>query len=447
MLIRFTVENFLSFKERIDFNMIASPEDRFPHHIVKNEDDAEDIGLLRTSVIYGANASGKSNLVRSIAFAKKLIIDGVDKNKNIPVKLFKLDKACLTQPARFEFEFKYKNKQYAYGFIVNEASVLEEWLFEIGVNKEIMVFERQEQTIDFNFDADLLTNISKDEKQRLDYEAQGTRRNLLFLTNTIERDVDYFQNIYEWFDDKLIIIFPRTKPTLLSLLFPNEKDDISEKFCELLHLFDFDIEEVVTNDIELDESNIIPDTIKSEVIDDFPHDKEKGMMFLPQFNTAIFKKDGVLLSKELFLYKKDNSQKNVEFEIKEESDGTQRFIDLIPMLLQLMNQERVFFVDEIENSLHTLLIQKIFDYILNAPNIREKPSQLITTTHEVLLLNTALFRKDEIWFAEKNKQGISHFFSLANTEIDDLDLVKGYLKGRFGAIPLFQDLNILGKEL
>lgn len=420
--------------------MIASPEERFPHHVVKNHDDKEDIGLLRTSVIYGANASGKSNLAKAMKFAKKFIVNGKSKNKNITPQAFKLDQAYLGKSTRMEFEFKCEGKQYAYGFIINKTTVLEEWLFEIGIHKENAIFERQKQIINFNFSVSLLEKVSEGEKQRLNYEAQGTRSNLLFLTNTKEREIHHFIDIYNWFDNTLTIIFPDTRPSLLPFFFPEEKEELSKKLCKQLQFFDFDIQNVGAKDVELSKSSAIPEAIKSDINDNFPHDEEDEMLFLPQFNTLVFKENNTLFTKELFLYKND-----VLFEIKEESNGTQRIIDLIPMLLQLSNKECVFFVDEIENSLHTLLIRKIFDYILNNSEMKGKPSQLIATTHEVLLLDTHnLFRKDEIWFVEKDKQGASQFYSLANADVDDLDLAKGYLKGRFGAIPLFK--NIINEE-
>ena len=148
MLIRFTVENFLSFNQRIDFNMIAADDTHHSHHVVKGDSD-ESIRLLRTSIIYGANASGKSNLIKAMKFARDFIVHGVEKNKNININNFKLDKTCYKKPSRFEFEFKTDDQQYAYGFLVDKHKIHEEWLFEIGINTEIPIYERRGK--DFNF--------------------------------------------------------------------------------------------------------------------------------------------------------------------------------------------------------------------------------------------------------------------------------------------------------
>lgn len=444
MLIRFTVENFLSFNERVDFNMIASPDTKHPHHVVKDENDPESIGVLKTSLIYGANASGKSNLVKAMDFAQRLIVDGVDKNENIPIARFKLDKDCSTKPSRFEFEFKHKGKQYAYGFVVDESSVREEWLFEIGITLEETVFTRQlPKDYYFNYDHELISEISQDEKDRLQYEATGTRDNLLFLTNYKERDVVFLENIYKWFKNSLIIIKPYAKPFALPLIIQSE----TKAFDNILQVFDLGIEKIAPEEIELD--NIKDNSLKETIKKIFPFDDEETQgFFISRTNRIIKRKKeesgitNILSMIQINTIKKDKNGDLVPFEISEESDGTQRIIDLIPMLIMLNKRKVVCVIDEIERSLHPLLTQKLFDFFLESSN--DSQGQLIATTHDTHLLNNN-FRKDEIWFAEKDKHGQSICYSLANTKVDNLDLEKGYINGRFGAIPFIniKDIKVL----
>ncbi len=132
MLIRFTVENFLSFNKRTDFNMVASEESRHSHHVVKGKSENE-ISLLRSAVIYGANASGKSNFMKAMAFTREFVVEGVEKRKAVKIKPFRLEKSNFKKPSGFEFEFRYKGKQYAYGYSADRAKVHEEWLFEFGL--------------------------------------------------------------------------------------------------------------------------------------------------------------------------------------------------------------------------------------------------------------------------------------------------------------------------
>ena len=444
MLIRFTVENFLSFNQRIDFNMIAADDTNHSHHVVKG-DSNESIGLLRTSIIYGANASGKSNLIKAMKFARDFIVDGVEKNTNININNFKLDKTCYTKPSRFEFEFRNQDKQYAYGFLVDKHKIHEEWLFEIGVNTEIPIYERIGEDINFhNFNHEVFLNSSEDEKNRIRYEAASTRENLLFLTNSQERKVKQLEPIYEWFNDVLTIIFPDSKPLL-----PFFSQSVQNSLGKFLESLDLGIKKITTNTIDLDDYNKIPSEIKNEIKKDFPYKEgEENAIFIPALKCIISRaKDETdkLMVLNLSPVRLDKENNEVKFEISEESDGTQRLIDLFPMLIHLARGNAVYVIDEIERSLHSLLMKKLFDYFLNNTENTNLNSQLIATTHEVFLLDIKdIFRKDEIWFVEKDKHGQSVLYSLANTDVENLDLAAGYLNGRFGAIPFIKDLKSLG---
>ena len=448
MLIRFTVENFLSFNKRCDFNMIASPEKRYSHHVIK-EDNDESIGVLKTSIIYGANASGKSNLVKAMSFAQDIIVEGVDKNKNIPIRNFKLDKSCYNKPSRFEFEFKHNNKQYAYGFLLDELKIHEEWLYEIGLTLEEYIFERKKDKINFNFHHSLLSQITNEEKNRLNYEAESTRKNLLFLTNCKERNIEYFEDFYDWFSDILKIIFPHSKPLYFPLIINAE----SNLFVDILRTFDLGIKNIKFSTKKLEESEEIPKEIRKKIKEVFPfNEKEVDGIFIPVSNLVIVKDEESdslnLLTPSIIRYSSNGQE--ISFDIAEESDGTQRIIDLIPMLIQLIRGNCVFVIDEIERSLHSLLIKSIFEFVLNENKSSEikANSQLVATTHNVYLLDIRnLFRQDEIWFIEKDKMDQSVMYSLANTDVKNLDLVKGYFNGRFGAIPFIRDLKQLDWNL
>jgi AAA15 family ATPase/GTPase len=444
MLIRFTVENFLSFNQRVDFNMIASNDTNKRHHVIEG-DSEESIKLLRSSIIYGANASGKSNLIKAMNFAKEFIVEGTEKNKNININNFKLDKSCYSKPSRFEFEFRHENKQYAYGFLVDKHRVHEEWLFEIGLNLEVSVYERTGKNIDFNFNHPIFSTCSEYERNRINYEADSTRENLLFLTNSRERDLKQLDNIYNWFDDVLTIIFPNSKPIFIPF-FQSELNSWSE----ILESFDLGIKGIDITETEFDDYSELNQDIKDEIKKDFPYADEKlKAILIPHPGCVISRaKNGTdqLEVKFLSTVRVDKNDNNdVLFKISEESDGTQRIIDLIPMLINLSQGNSVIVIDEIERSLHSLLIKKLFDLFLNTSKNAHLNSQLIATTHEVQLLDIKeIFRKDEIWFVEKDKYGQSLAYSLANTDVENLDLVSGYLHGRFGAIPFIKDLKGLG---
>jgi hypothetical protein len=207
--------------------MLASDEASHAHHVV-TYNGGQMRKLLRTSLLYGANASGKSNLIKAMAFARDFIVNGVDKHKNIDIKPFKLQEDCVSKPARFEFEFYCMGKAYAYGFILEKHRVVGEWLFDLSQVEEISIFERrEEQPTGFNYKHPIFDNLSDEGKQRLKFEADGTRDNLLFLTNCQERKIIRFDTIYKWFKETLVIIFPQPKNQFLTTLSSGEKQIIS----------------------------------------------------------------------------------------------------------------------------------------------------------------------------------------------------------------------------
>jgi len=432
MLIRFTVENFLSFYQRVDFNMIASNETRHPHHIVLGQSDRS-IDLLRTSIIYGANEAGKSNLIKAMGFAREFIVDGVEKNESIGVINFKLMKSCYQKPSRFEFEFRYKCQQFAYGFSIDKSKVYDEWLFEIGHNLEVPIFEREDNSIHFNFEHDIFLDISEKEKQRIGYEAEGTRENLLFLTNCKERNIKWFNPVYEWFDDCLTIIFPTSEMVKILPLFLTVDTDVCVFFNSILKSFGFDIKKIDIKEIDVE---TLPRKIKESLKLSSWKKDSITILSLKKDSYIIQEKAGKLKVLELVIFRNDQDNDEIAFELAEESDGTMRVIELIPMLIRLSKGNSVFVIDEIEKSLHVLLVKKLFDFMLNNKKLFENvESQLIASTHEINLLDLKrLFRKDEIWFVNK-KGGKSRIYSLANADVDDLDIAKGYINGRFGATP------------
>ena len=186
--------------------------------------------------------------------------------------------------------------------------------------------------------------------------------------------------------------------------------------------------------------------MKEEIKADFPYG-QKTMQFISVASRNYLieeQESGKLKASKLTTIRHDEMGNEVSFEISEESEGTQRLMDFIPMLIGL-SKDKVFVIDEIEMSLHPLLIKKLFELFLNHDLFKQVKSQLISSTHEVNLLDIkTLFRKDEVWFIEKNQAGESVIYSLANANVDHLNVVDGYLNGKFGAIPFIRDIKDLG---
>jgi hypothetical protein len=434
MLIRFRVSNFLSFNDEVELSMIAGSSLNLIDHIIKT--GKSDIDLLRCAAVYGANASGKSNLIKAAEFARDFIIEGVKRDEKITPKPFKLIAESYKKPSKFEFEFFVSGKCYLYGFEITPSQVTSEWLYEIKKTTEKMLFERNTEKTKKVVVEIGLSIKPKSEKDYLQKFSEGTRTNQLFLMKCFEDDsVHYFDEIVEWFKE-LEFVFPSSRYKL----FPIDVAKGSKILKEITHFlqkFDtgvcrfetkkFDPKDVVPSDIIEDLETI--DVGKEVIIN-----TSRGEFYLVQKENEESTSNWL---KIVFVHEVDGCDSKIAFDMSEESDGTLRLIDLIPMLIF---ENKTIFVDEIDRSIHPALIYKFIELFL----ANKRTSQIVFTTHEDHLLDQELLRRDEVWFVEKDKNGASSLYSLEDyAPRKDLDIQKGYLHGRFGAIPFLGECNFL----
>lgn len=445
MLIRYSVENFLSFNQRVVFSMIPG------RGSLKNEHRStpvEGVSALKASIILGANASGKSNLVKAINFGRQLIIKGSKPGQILDYKRFRLNTTSLHHNSRMEYEIQAGGKNYAYGFVFNNTSIVEEWLYEINKRSQKMIFERDMSSVNHYSLDPILKNIkSEEDRQFVKFIAKGTPDNQLLLSEFVFRKVDGsieglkdIRNVFNWFLNALKVIFPNTRYNegIKSEISDNEK--LQEVYEELLKYFGTGISGVSLKSIDLENSNI-PRTVIETIREDLMNlnsENVKSVLTIDKPNyrdTIIISREGDDIRAEKFMTKHTVSGGGeVLFETGEESDGTNRIIDFIPLIVDLLKGENVFIIDEFERSLHPNLIYDIFDLFLEFA--AEVNSQLIATTHESSLLTQKLFRKDEIWFVVKNSMNESLIHSLEDYNVRfDKNIRKDYLLGRFKAIP------------
>lgn len=412
------------------------------------------ISLVKTAVIFGANASGKSNLIKAIDFGRKLVLTGTKPEKKIDYQKFRLDANCSSKDSRIEFELQHKGKNYAYGFSFNNDVIKEEWLFEIGPKKEIKIFERNSEGKN-NFDLDnILQKLKKDEeKQFLRFIAKGTPNNQLFLTEVRTRKVkenvskiDDLLNVIDWFQNSLKIIFPEDKYNEGLKFELKDGGEILKVFEEFLKYFDTGINGVCLEPVN-PESIEIPKLIIDNIKEDLLSKQSENVRasILSNGNTTYFlskKEKDVIIEKFVTKHSKKNSSEMEIFDTSEESDGTNRIIDFIPLLMDLLKGDNVFIIDEMERSLHPNLIYDLIDlFLVKSKDIN---SQLILASHESSLLTQKLLRKDEIWFVAKDSSGSSKMHSLEQYNIRfDKEIRKNYLLGRFKAIPKIGNRNEL----
>jgi uncharacterized protein len=454
MLVQVTIENFLSFKEETTLSMVGVSSDR--HHANHLAVDMAGKGrsLLPISAIYGANAAGKSNLIKAIDFAKNLIVEGTRSSQAILVAPFKLDNST-DKPSKFEFIFTHKGNLYSYGFKLNNTQIIEEWLYitPAGKKREVPLFERstsenKETKVEYGA---ILKGRSKIQEQFLDFIARGTRPNQLFLTEAVERNVENLKPVVDWFKDVLVIIPAESHFANLEFIVL-QNEEFTNFLSDFLKFAGTGIDSIAKEEVDLNFDRHfpdMPDMIKEKILQRFaeaPHnsagtiESDTGQRYL--LTKGIQGKLSLIQLRTQHLHSKGHL---VDFSMEEESEGTQRLINLIPALFILQeNTEIVILLDELDRRLHPLLSRKFIEVALSCKKLNSQ-SQLIFTTHDTNLLDLEIMRRDEIWFVEKNQQGASHLFSLAEFKIrPDVQIEKGYLNGRFGAIPFFGDIRNLG---
>lgn len=433
MLIRFSVANFRSFDHETELSMVKGLQRKHPGHIIKAAKSGGS-DLLRAAVVYGANAAGKSNLVGAIEFAQKLIVDGTAPGNRIPVVPFKLREEAASKPGHFEFELRVGTDEYVYGFEVSAAMVESEWLYKVVGGTEQMLFERTTKegkaSVAFGPRA-----LKKDDQAFAKHVARGTRGNQLYLSECRRQESALFKDVYEWFSTSLVVIFPNSR--FVSLEKHTSNKDFRRRLTHWLSAFDTGIEDIETQEVALDSEQLdISDEVKERIAEDIGTDKAvmltdgRGKRFRITSN-----KDGTLSVTKIVTRHQSTGDSRIRFEMDEESDGTQRLFDLVPALAGATSGDTVLFIDELDRSLHPALSRRFISAFLERK--RNAVGQLVVTTHESSLLDLDLLRRDEIWFVEKDSSGASTLYSLEEfAPRYDRDVRRGYLQGRFGAIPI-----------
>lgn len=450
MLIRFKVSNYLSFDKEVEFLMIPGLGRKNNHHkIVSKKSNITDV--LRAGVIYGANASGKSNLVKAIDFAVKLILQGRKPDQGIALKKFKLRKKNLGMCSMFQFDFIVEDKSFAYGFEVEFDRICSEWLYETTKTSKKVIYKRITESDKgkiYKTKIDIRPGYkfkNKDERKMI--KLLNIRANQLFLTQSIDLGVMQFKKIFDWFK-KIVIIFPTASYGNLMLSFKS-KNNFSDFMVKILKYFDAGISNMKL--MERDFENMkIPEKLKDDLRKNIQK-KEGEKTKFASLHELVSNKRYLIDLKENDLnvhqlmteHNEVDTGKVIDFELAEESDGTQRMIDLIPALYLALFKSHIFIIDEIDRSLHPNLCYKLVYLFLNYKN--NNNGQFIITTHDSNLLDLDLLRKDEIWIIEKNQSFSSSVYSLdefKDVRIDR-DIKKGYLSGRYGGIPLIPNLENL----
>lgn len=443
MLIRFTIKNLFSFKEETEFNLLPGRVKRLNHH----KYESNGIEILKLTALYGANGSGKSNLIRSISLLKMMLLTGT-----IPTTLnsqkFKLSKKSLTEPIELAIEFLVGNSIYYYSISINDGIITDEYFSSNDKNQnDEMIFHRKHEkgktSIDFFKEFE---EKNQELKRVIETDLLKPYQPLFTLLNSISNDAFIDIRVaYNWFGKGLTVIYPFTKPNSLAHLLDSKKG-FKEFANELMCSFNTGISglKVEIKSIEEffgEDNQIDIDEIKSELKNN-PDKIILRKIKKENEEIVIVNDNGKVIAKRLFFEHKGEKNERVEFKLDEESDGTRRLLEYLPAWSDLINYKPTFIIDEIERSIHPLIIKELLEKFSKDESAN---GQLIFSTHESNLLDQEVFRPDEIWFTEKNTLGSTKLYSLSDfKEHNTIDIRKGYLNGRYGAIPFLgnlQDLN------
>lgn len=440
MLIRFQVKNLYSFEEETEFNLLTNDSEHLPHH----KKHCNGVDFLRLSAIYGANASGKSNFVRAIGLLQNIVKKGKIIDEVSDYK-FKLSGEALTKPISLAIELLSNSKMYYYTLTFDQKKILNETLVETFKDKEDrIVFERsltnERQEIPF------IESQVKNEKERMFLELLSDKLLskdellLTFLTQKYPNEYADIDNVFEWFSDVLIVLNSNFKIRGIAHKF--DTDDSTTMFANAfiptlgtgIQKIDIQKREIVGQGNEM---NYLKDNIKNDQEQLFTNtnpDTGEEITFVMEENDKIF-------AKRIFTEHLDKEGHKVFFPFGWESDGTKRLLEYTPLINGVINAEVVFVVDEIERSIHPMMIKELIRKISSDTSAQ---GQLIFTTHESCLLDQEILRTDEIWFTQKDKGGATHMYSLSDFNISNTaNIEDGYLNGRYGGIPFLSNLKEL----
>ncbi|MCI4625804.1 MAG: ATP-binding protein [Candidatus Magnetoovum sp. WYHC-5] len=405
--------------------MIASSErqhkERLPHL------NKYKTRILPIAAIYGGNASGKSNFFKAINFARNCVVKSSQPDSIIPVEPFRLDPTFINKPTRFSFELLIENNIYEFSFAVTRKAVVEEKLVQISITSEKILYDRKENKPHFD------SSLKKDKS--IHYAFKGTNDNQLFLTNSVSQKIDKFRPVYDWFKNTLRLIGPDSRfGQFVQLL--DDENPLHTKMNKLLERLDTGIISIKYEDFPFEKISL-PESVKTALQEDIKEGMTIGVD-TPNKRFSINRRNEELIAKKLIAYHLKSDGTTAQFEIEEESDGSQRIIDLLPAFLMISetSSQNIFVIDELDRSLHTLLTRELINAYLDSCS-PESRSQLLFTTHDVLLMDQQLLRRDEMWVVERDYHNVSNMLSFSEYKDIryDKDIRKSYLQGRLGGIP------------
>lgn len=431
MLIEFRLKNYKSFKDEAVLSLVASSDKTNYENLLSCPDD-NSLRILNSAVIYGANASGKSSLFEAFEFSKGFVQLSAKNNPSdvIKVRPFLLDEKTKSEPSKFEFIFIREGIRYQYGFSATRKAIQEEWLITYPKGRPRKLFERKlvkedvkKNKTDFKYSYKF-SSFLKGEKDKL---VELTHPSALFLSVGATFNNPQLIKAFKWFEEMTEYVGSGdfVEPQVFKFLAKNLA--LTENIKKLVKFADLGIEDYSFTETDISKNELpenAPESMKKlfEAIQLVVDEAEKTSS---DINTKMYRARMVHRAGE----------KLIPLPWNDESDGTRRLFGMSAPIFDAINNGKVLFIDEIDRSLHPLLVKELVALFQNK-KFNPKNAQLIFNTHDTSLLGAGTFRRDQIWFLEKDQTAKSHLYSLLEfSPRKEEALEKGYLQGRYGAVP------------
>lgn len=421
MLVEFSVENHRAFREKQTFSMVADAATQRlrPDHVARTGFSAVPY-VLREACLFGANGSGKSSLIDAITFMSRFVQNSFrnEPRKGIDVKPFLFHSEWRNKPSEFEAIFIQEETQYQYGFALTRERVVEEWLFARPkiTGRQRRLFTRTYDHATGGYDWDISNSNLKGERESW---KEQTREDALFLSTAVQLKSEDLKEAFEWFNNQLKFLeTTKSIPSNTYTISRLHEEGWSNRVIEFLNCTD-----IMLLDIDIDERNFF----ESNTFLELPPEAQKVM------------REGIpedAKQRIIHTVRLDESGNRVPLNLNEESSGTVSLFQLAGPILDVLDNGYVLVVDELNSGLHPLAFQNLITMFCN-PNLNTKNAQLIFTSHDTSMLNSECIGKGQIWFVEKGNDLAARLKPLSdyNVRRDTLGFQKGYLQGRYGAIP------------
>ena len=439
MLINLEIENWMSYKDKVAMSLCASREQQ--HSETLAVFPRLKMRFLPVAMMFGGNASGKSNFFKSLAFCKSFIQFGMQMQPDEPIAVepFRLDSESEYRPTRFSFSILVGNDIYDYSFATTRSRVMEErFSRRTSPAKDLAytrVWEEESGTYRFSFGKAFETDLALAE-----LISRSVRENQLYLSVAASQNLLALLPVFNWFAKTLRLISPIQRYSSIER-YADKSWPSSARVSEMLREFDTGIAEIRRTRIQRSE---IP--MPSQWLDDFIRQTREGMTMRLNKNDEtmpylITRLNGELIFEKLTACHKASTPngETAEFELSHESEGTQRILDLLPAFVELENHAipKVFVIDEIDLQLHTMATRRLIKLFTDT-RAKESRSQILATTHDLFLMDQEFLRRDEMWLAERNPKTETSRLVSVNGFLKtrkSLDLRKFYLSGKMGGIP------------